>query len=330
MPTFYAMTVDTEEEWDWSAGWPTSDLKVTNIRQLPKFQELCTRHGVRTTYFTNQAVLDDAEASGTIHDLSKRDNVEIGMHIHPWNTPPLVGTDPVRARQTFLRNLPEDLVFAKLDSVWKAFERHGLRPTSFRGGRYSSGGPIHQFLRDHGFKADSSVVPFATWADDGSPDYLERDLLPVRLQPRFDGDPPLWEVPLTIAYTRRPFGFWARCYEIAQNPLLRRLHMIGIAERLGLVHRIWLNFEDWAGRRMLELLRFLRPMELPCICFTVHSSSLVAGEGPYTQNLADEERIFAQMDEVFGTVATWPDFRPATVTEIADQLEVDYHARTGD
>src|SRR5262249_50331345 len=138
----FTVTIDTEEEWDWEAGWPTSNLSVTNIRHLPRFQELCDSFGVATTYFTNQAVFDDKQAREVLLGLARHERVEIGMHIHPWNTPPLQGNSPVVARQTFLRNLPSDVILAKLESVYTCFTAHGLRPASFRGGRYSSGGQI--------------------------------------------------------------------------------------------------------------------------------------------------------------------------------------------
>src|SRR5687767_7232573 len=118
MPTLFTMTVDTEEEWDWGAGCPTRDLSVTNVVRLPKFQELCTRYGVATTYFVNRAVLHDAGAREAVLGLAGRPRVEIGMHIHPWNTPPFDADEPVRARDTFLHNLPHGTIWSKLQSVY--------------------------------------------------------------------------------------------------------------------------------------------------------------------------------------------------------------------
>jgi hypothetical protein len=326
--TLYTVTVDTEEEWDWSAGWPVQDLKVTNIYELPAFQELCASHGAAVTYFTNKAVFDDLKARNVILDLARRPDVEIGMHIHPWNTTP-VNDQPVTPRQTFLHNLQEESVTAKLTSVHDCFLDNGLRPTSFRGGRYSCGQVAQLFLRDKGFLVDASIVPYTTWDDEGAPDYRQRDLTPCRLPPRIDGDTPLWEVPLTMAFTRRPFSFWARCYEFVQNTPLRKLRLIGIAERLGVVRKVWLNFEEPLGERMLDLLFVLRRLALPCICFTVHSSSLVVGKGPYTRTPADKQRLFKQLEDVLQTLAGWPEFRPATITDVARKLEERYHACTG-
>jgi hypothetical protein len=327
MSTLFTMTIDTEEEWDWGSGWPTSNLSLSNIQVLPRFQSLCARYGVATTYFTDQAVLDDPAALAILLTLSRQPRVEIGMHIHPWNTPPI---DPeVTARNTFLHNLPHEKILAKLDSVYTRFLENGLKPTSFRGGRYSSGGAIHDFLRDKGFLVDASVVPYSTWEDDGAPDYRRRDLFPVRLPPRHAGDLPLWEIPLTLAFTRRPFVLWEKCYDFVRNSWLSRLRLIGIAEKIGVVRKVWLNFEDPMGSRMLPFLSQLRRLELPCICFTIHSSSLAAGKGVYTRTPADEERLYARMEEVFRTLADWPDFEPATVTEVAQHLEKRHYACSG-
>jgi hypothetical protein len=327
MKTLFAVTVDTEEEWDWGSGWPTTRPSVANIQRLPRFQDLCARLGAATTYFTDLAVLEDPEARGILLDLAGRDGVEVGMHIHPWNTPPLVGEGPVRARATFLHNLSRDLAIAKLIRVYECFLGHGLRPTSFRGGRYSSGPICQEFLRDRGFLVDASVVPYTTWKDDGAPDFRSRGPEPVRLPPRHDGDRPLWELPLTLGFTRPPAHLWRRAFELVEGSWLSKLRPIGIADRLGLVSRVWLNFENPAGEKMLPYLERLRRERPPFICFTLHSSSLMAGGSPYTRTRSDEDRLFGRLEEVLGTLAAWDEFQPATVTEIAEMLEEDGHAR---
>jgi len=238
MATFFALTVDTEEEWPWGQTWPTANPSVRNIGRLPRLQHLCDRFGVAVTYFANHAVLEDEAARAVLLDLARRENVEVGLHIHPWNTPPLDPDAPVRTRDTFLHNLPEDLIRAKLQSVYDRFVQCGLRPTSFRGGRYSSGPVVQEFLREHGFVADSSVVPFTTWDEEGAPDYRRRGLEPVRLPPRHPGDAALWEVPLTLAFTRRPYAFWRACYGFIERSGLGRLRLIGLAEKASLVRKV--------------------------------------------------------------------------------------------
>lgn len=325
--TLFTITVDTEEEWDWNGGWPTENLALTNIRCLPEFQQLCARHGAAVTFFTNHAVLDNPEARQTILALAKQPRVEIGMHIHPWNTPPLMHKGPIATRETFIHNLPPDVALAKLDTVYQAFLANGLKPTSFRGGRYSAGPVAQRFLRSHGFIADSSVVPYTSWLDDGAPDYLHRDLLPVRTNPEGVGEGALWEIPLSFGFTRRPFRMWGKVYHRIERSLLRHLRLLGLADRLGLLRKFWLSFESPLGQNMAASLRKLRRLDLPCVNFTLHSSSLLPGGSPFTRTAADRDRLFAQVDEVLRFLSQWDDFQPATVSEVATHLENEYHAR---
>ena len=102
-PTRIAVTIDTEEEWDWASGYPTGPTRVTNIQRLPALQEILDRHGAKATYFTNHAVLSDASAREVMLKLSYNPNVEIGLHIHPWNTPPLSSVEHVSPRESFLQ-----------------------------------------------------------------------------------------------------------------------------------------------------------------------------------------------------------------------------------
>ena len=322
MVTFYTITVDTEEEWDWNSGWPTENLFVSNIETLPRFDEACAKHGAKVTYFTNYAVLQNPQSAKILQEVAQRPGVEIGMHIRPWNTPPGVTSKKVEARETFLHNLPPDLIVAKLTTVFEAFKSLGIHPTSFRGGRYSSGGIIHEFLRDKGILADASVVPFTTWNDDGAPDYRDRNLLPRRLPPRNESELPLWEIPLSFGYTRRPIAFWAGLFNQLENTPLRRL--VGLAGRIGLARKAWLNFENELGRPMLPFLKLLRTLHLPSVCFTLHSSSLMAGGNVYTPDENAREQLFKYIEVILSEVAGWDDFQPATVTEVARHLEKEW------
>jgi hypothetical protein len=317
-PVRYCVTVDTEEEWDWDSGYPTGPAAVTNISRLPAFQELCERAGTAVTYFTNHAVLANPESRRIVQHLATRPRVEIGLHIHPWNTPPLAAGPKVPPRDSFLHNLPWDEQRAKLDTVLAAFRDGGLSPTSFRGGRYSTSPQIQNHLRERGVWVDCSVLPFNTWVDDGAPDYRNRGLAPVRVSHPAG---PVWELPLTFGYTRRPFPVWAQVARFADSGFGRALRLTGVFDRLGVVSRAWLNFENPLGERMLRFLHVLRADPPPFVSFTLHSSSLLPGGSPYSRTDADVQRLLATLEAVLKTVAGWPEFAPATMTEIAHTLE---------
>lgn len=327
MESQYTITVDTEEEWDWGSGYPTAATSVRNITELPRFQDACERFDAKVTYFTNLPVLQDADAAAVTDELNRRPAAEIGFHIHPWHTPPLAPAESVADRDSFLHNLPRDEALAKLDTVLQAFRDRGLEPTSFRGGRYSTSSWIQDHLYQHGLFADASVLPFTTWADDGAPDFRDRDLTPRRRE-MGTGKHGIWEIPLTLGFTRRPWQFWRRFYELGDRSPWRQLRLIGIAERLW-VQRIWLNLEHPLGENLERLLPVLRALNVPCINFTMHSSSLVPGLNPYVRTVQDRERLFDRLGRALRLLARWPEFRPATVTEVAHHLESQYHARAG-
>lgn len=314
-------TIDTEEEWDWTGPFPETAPSVENIYSLPAFQDLCERFGMRSTYFANLAVLQDPMARQVMKGLARRDGVEVGMHVHPWHTPPLDHEAGSPCRASFLHNSPAHIIRAKLDNVYTAFLNAGITPVSFRGGRYSTGGEIQRFLQDHGFVADCSVVPYTSWPDEGAPDYRQRNLFPVRLPAPTTDLKPLWELPLTLGFSRQPFHVWSRCFNLVEGSVLKKFRLIGVAERLKLVRRIWLNLESDDPCNWAPFLRLLQKLGLPYVCLTVHSSSLTAGPGPYARTRADADKIVERFKLAFSIISTLPGFVPATAGEIAQILE---------
>ncbi|MGE3803768.1 MAG: hypothetical protein AB7K24_03730 [Gemmataceae bacterium] len=322
MAVFWTLTVDTEEEWDWHAGWAVHDLSVRNIERLPAFQDQCSARGAAVSYFANHAVLADKTSATILAELARRERVEVGMHIHPWNTPPLTSDKVASPRETYLHNLPASDIEAKLTTVYRAFAAAGLpAPTSFRGGRYSTSPAIQGFLQRHAFVTDSSIVPYTAWSDEGAPDFRGRGLLPARLPPGNERETALWELPLTRGFSRRGFDFWGRAFAAIEHSPLRKLKLIGLANRLGLVRRVWLNFEQHSADEMLGILPALERAGLPFVSFTLHSSSLLPGASPYARTQAEADRLLDQIDRVLVYLEKRPGYEPATMSQIARQFE---------
>ncbi len=320
-PIYYCVTVDTEEEWDWNSGYPTGQTHVANIALLPEFHRRITATGAPVVYFTNHAVLANPSSREMIQRISQEPGSEIGLHIHPWNTPPVAPVERVPPRDSFLHNLPWPEAKSKLDTVLSAFREAGLKPQSFRGGRYSSSVAIQNHLRDAGIWIDASVLPYSTWEDEGAPDYRGRDLTPRRLPPRHPGDKPLWELPLSFGYTRKSQGFWNRALKLADTKLGRLARVTGIMDRTGIVSKAWLNFENPLAERMLEFLNVLRMLRPSMVSFTLHSSTLLPGGSPYTRTSADVNRMMERAEAVLNQLRNWPEFAPATYTATATHLE---------
>lgn len=325
---WYTVTVDTEEEWDWSSGYSTQSRDVSNIHALERFSEACVSHGVPVTYFTNHTVLSQPETRAVIQRLHASGMSEIGLHIHPWNTPPLAQRIAVPCRDSFLANLPRDEAIAKLDTVYEAFEESALpAPTSYRGGRYSTSPWIQEYLVHRGCIADASILPYTTWCDDGAPDFRDRSPRPVRRY--MQGWPAaLWEIPLTMGFTRLPWSRWRWLYRWGEQSPWRQLRLIGIAERL-FIRRVWINLEHELGERAADLLRVIRHTDLQHVNITLHSSSLKLGCSPYAKHNDDIERLYRRLDEILTLLQQWPEFKPVVVSDLAKNLERIYDASIG-
>jgi hypothetical protein len=321
LPIHYCVTVDTEEEWDWNSGYPTGAASLKNISRLSDFHAICEQTATAVVYFTNHAVLSDPASRAIIQHLAQKPNTEIGLHIHPWNTPPLAPTSTVPMRDSYLHNLPWDVQKAKLDSTLQAFRDSGLSPTSYRGGRYSTSTQIQNYLLERGLWVDCSVLPGTTWPDDGAPDYRQRNMSPRRLLINEDPAKPIWELPLTFGNTSIDQDRGAKWLQAADSWLGRALRLTGILDRLNIVSRCWLNFENPLGERMLRFLNVLRTHRPPFISFTLHSSSLLAGGSPYNRDEASAKRMLGRLKETLQLLHNWPEFVPATMTEIARTLE---------
>jgi hypothetical protein len=325
---WYTITVDAEEEWDWSSGYRTQSRDVSNIHELERFSEACSSRDVPVTYFTNHAVLSQPQTQAVIQRLHASGMAEIGLHIHPWNTPPLAPQVAVPCRDSFLANLPRDEAIAKLDTMYKSFQESALPPpTSYRGGRYSTSPWIQEYLVHRGCIADASILPYTTWRDDGAPDFRNRSPMPVR---RYcEGWPrALWEIPLTLGFTRHPWNGWRRLYQWGEYTPWRQLRCIGIAERL-FVRRIWVNLEHDLGERSADLLRFIRRTDLQHVNITLHSSSLKLGCSPYATKNEDIERLYRRLDELLTLFQQWEEFKPVTVSDLVKNLEGIYDASIG-
>jgi hypothetical protein len=55
----------------------------------------------------------------------------------------------------------------------------------------------------------------------------------------------------------------------------------------------------------------------------------MAGKGRWVTTQAEEDGLFALVEDTLKALRDWPEFRPATVSEIARHLETEHHARTG-
>lgn len=314
------VTVDTEEEGLWSGRFRKHGNTVRNIEAIPRFQQLCSAYDIRPTYLVDTPVVDDARAVGILSEIYRDDACEIGAHLHPWCAPPLV--EEPDGRHSYMCNLPEHLQRLKLtrltDSIEDAF---GRRPTSFRAGRYGLDIRGARVLAELGYVCDSSVINFTDYSDRGGPDFRNSPT-----QPYWVGDEHLCrpvdrgvllEVPVTVGFNRQRFSWAQRVVGAASGPLGRRLRLVGLLDRTGLIRRIKFSPEQSSAGRMNQLVDACLANGLPVMVMMLHSSSLVPGMTPYVPDTPALESFYARLKATFEYCRHVKSMTSRTLTEFA-------------
>src|SRR5436190_424177 len=321
-PIVLVVSVDTEED-NWR---PCRDgVTVENIRELPRLDALFPRLRGRAPYVTTYQVASHGWAAATLRRLHEG-GAEIGAHLHPWNTPPL--EEPFLPRNTMLTNLAPPLQLAKLERLTTALrEGTGVQPVAFRAGRYGLGRETIPALIRCGYQVDSSVTPFVSWeAFDDGPTFVGAPLDMYRLGGGGDVRTPepggaLMELPMSIGYSRLPFGVWGSVYRLLTARPLHSLHLLGIASRLGLITRILLSPETHSVADMLTLSRRLIEGGCRHLHLFFHSPSLRPGLSPFVTDAPGVERFYRTIASYVENLTRLASVAFVTVSEAAANLQ---------
>jgi hypothetical protein len=255
-------------------------------------------------------------------DLLERQAAEIGMHLHAWDTPPLVPlTADDAGHLPYLTEYPAAQMRAKVRVMTELLEdTFGVKMVSHRAGRWGFNGVYARILADEGYGVDCSVTPHKSWAlfkgdphGPGGPDYTAfpdrayyLDLDDIRM----DGDSPLLEVPLTVM---RPWQRVGRVLHrsVAHGPRLLR----ALANRL-YPPTVQLRPRKGNVKELCALVRQARAEERDYVEFMLHSSEFMPGGSPTFRTDRDVEKLYDDLHELFG-VARQAGFQGATLAEYA-------------
>jgi len=259
------VTIDTEADDQWKTGEP---LSIENVFALDRFQNLCERYGVAPTYLITYEVADDARAAQQFRAWRER-GAEVGSHLHSWTTPPL------QPGEEMTRRFPSELSDAELQDKFTALTQKveaamGVKPTSYRAGRWGFDARQAEMLRTFGYRIDLSVTPGLSWkkGKDAGPDFSNESALPHWLNET------VLEVPMTIVRTG----------------LLRRLKWLRV-------------FENTTPGQLRRTVRAADRAGLPAAVFMIHSSELVAGKSPYVKTPEALERVYQNIEALFAYCA---------------------------
>jgi hypothetical protein len=308
--TAFIVTIDAEGDDLWSRP---RRITTRNARYLPRFQRLCERHGCKPVYLANYEMADCDAFVEFGRDVLARGAGEIGMHLHAWNSPPLEPlTDDDFRHQPYLTEYPLPLMREKIRRVTGLLEeRFGRKMVSHRGGRFAFDARYAALLADEGYRVDCSVTPGIDWsgtpgdpAGDGGADYSG-----APREPHFLGS--LLEVPVTI----RPSCLYRLAPWAYRVPLLRSL-----------AHRIapglsWLAPAENGLRAMLAAARAAKAERPAHLEFMLHSSELMPGGSPSFRTVRDIERLYEDMEVLFGELASW--CRGMTLEEFDSRMRME-------
>ena len=322
----FLVTIDTEGDNIWAAP---RKVRTENARFLRRFQNLCEAYGLRPTYLTNYEMAMDVAYCSFAREVLTAGTAEIGMHLHGWNSPPIVPLgDDDDAHMPYLTEYPTAVLDAKVDTMTSLLEdTFQVKMRSHRGGRFAFDERYARALIRNGYTADCSVTPRMSWriypghrGGPGGADFTAFRDLPYFVDPNDisrSGRSPLLEVPLTTAsFSNR---FVDAAVALASTPAL-----VVIDRRQILRRGLRRLFPDGAPlipnatnrRRMERLLDRALAEERGYAEMLLHSSELMPGGSPWSTTERDVERLYGVLEAMFEIAGD--DFHGATVSEFRE------------
>lgn len=300
----FIITVDTEGDDVWAR--PRA-VTTHNARFLPRFQSLCERYDYRPVYLANYEMVMTDEFVEFGRDVLARRAGEIGMHLHAWNSPPLIPlTDDDFQHHPYLFEYPDEVMREKIKVMTVLLEeRFGQPVMSHRAGRFGFDSRYAEMLLEAGYRIDCSVTPGVDWSATrgapggaGGPDYRRFLKEPYFFSPRDIATPTrggLLEVPVTIEMSRL-FRSAPWAYRV---PLMH-----GVVNRFSPMYN-WVcpGENDLAGMRRAA--RAARAAGGSCIAFQVHSSELMPGGSPTFRSMRAVERLYENLEMLFAELSAW-------------------------
>lgn len=271
--TRFLVTVDVEEEFDWSAPLDRANSSTAAIRAFPEAHRRFADRGVGLACMIDHPIATDPAACAILARMLEDGRSSVGAQLHGWVNPPF--DDRNAAAEGYPGNLPRNVEAAKIDRLTQAIIAGiGVRPVAYRAGRYGIGPATLGLLAARGYLVDSSMRSGYDYGEQGGPDFTAVG------PPAFRRDGML-ELPLTTVFTGAARRGGARLHRALG------LYARGAFSRAGLLQRIALTPEDMPARAAIAAIdRALRD-GLRLLVFSFHSPSLEPGHTPYVRDAAD-------------------------------------------
>ena len=304
----FLITVDTEEEFDWSGPFERSGHTTITVPMLERYQQFVDKYGIKPVYFTDYSIIEDDEAASFLKSVATSGKAAIGVHLHPWVNPPF--EEDVNDHNSFAGNLPKELEEAKIIALRERIEeRTGVRSTIYRAGRYGVGPNTVEILLKHGFQIDSSVRSRFSYGSEGGPDFHHIGCQPFWL----DEERSLLELPLTTIYS----GLLRQQGDMLSRVMAGNSLSQSILSSTKMLQRIPLTPEGVSVREAKEAIDVALDDDLRLLVFSFHSPSLSPGHTPYVKTEDDLHRFYDWWREVIGHLDEM-NVKPLDIMDLAE------------
>jgi hypothetical protein len=289
----YLVTVDVEEEFDWTRPIRREGYSLDAVEAITDFQTLCEEYGITPLYLVDWPIITDPRGKEIYGQLVREGRAEVGIQLHPWVNPPF--DEEVNQRNTYAGNLPKDLERAKFLALRDAItEATGTQPIAYRAGRYGIGPQTLDLLREAGVRFDTSVRTNFDYRKAEGPDFSHYPLQPYWLDKALD----IVELPVTSVY----WGLLRR-----QGTLFPLAQMAGVTKSLmargRLLERISLTPEGISVEEAIRGIDIALDDGLPILNFSFHSPSLRPGYTPYVRTDEDVTAFYDWWHRVLSYLA---------------------------
>jgi hypothetical protein len=291
------------------------ETTVENIAGIPRLQAMFDDLGVKPTYLVTYPVASSPACIDIFRPLLESGRCEIGMHCHPWTTPPVAESERLVA--SFLSAMSDDAVAAKLRALTvRITESFGVAPVSYRAGRFGLAARHLWFLEELGYLVETSVTPLVDWRQQGGPDYRDAPLRPYRpnyLDVTREGNSRLLEVPVTIVLTR-PVPDWVRRLYV-RIPSFTKIRGLLSRDRLDVLDVVWAYAAEFTEVDMLRACDSAVAQGAPLVNFFMHSNEVWPGASPYCRSEDDLEKYLARLRRVLEELVVRRGLVPRTLKE---------------
>jgi peptidoglycan/xylan/chitin deacetylase (PgdA/CDA1 family) len=307
--------IDTEGDNQWDAA-ARANQRFENIYALPRLHALFARHGVRPTYVITYPVATDPASAQVLRELAGGGDCEIGAHHHAWETPPFAPDDV--QRHPYAAALPLPQFERQLETLTEAIAHAiGVRPVSYRSGRFGFSADHTGALERFGYRVESSVAPLFYEAHKRGPDFVEAPLTPYFLA--YDsatepGSSAVLEVPVSAALDRSWPKRLQYLYARAPKPYTTKR----VLRKLGIARVRWLRPSYSSLEDMTALAAQLARRGEPVLNLLFHSSEAIVGGSPYNRTAGELQAFCDRLERFFEYARTRLGALPATFAEFCD------------